>query len=88
MRLNALVRTALFRLTLVYIAVFMGSALVLAMGGAYSVSLILENSVRADVEEELESLAETFDSDGGNRLVLELQARLSDRKSLAVINLV
>jgi len=79
MRLNALVRTALFRLTLVYIAVFMGSALVLAIGGAYAVSLVLENSVRVDVEEELVSLADTFDSNGGNRLVLELQARLSDR---------
>ena len=77
MRLNTLVRTALFRLTLIYIAVFMGAALVLVVGGAYAASLYLEYSVRNDVEAELRALMETFDANDGYGLVDEVEARLA-----------
>jgi signal transduction histidine kinase len=57
MRLSPLFRTALFRLTLLHVAVFLGSALVLAVSGSLLLSLALQMEFRDEIEEELDSLA-------------------------------
>ena len=72
MRLNPLFRTALFRLTLLHVAVFLGSALVLAIGGSFLLSLILEKEFRDEVVAELDSLAALSTAD---RLVAEVHDR-------------
>ncbi len=63
MRTNSIVRTALFRLTLLYVAVFLGAAIVLSIGGALSLSLILERQIRTDIEAEIEVLASLIESE-------------------------
>ena len=75
MRVRVLLRTALFRLTLLYVAVFLGSALVLAIGGAFLVSLLLQSELRTEVDEELEDLVRDYNGHGTSQFVLELQDR-------------
>jgi len=75
MRLNPLLRTALFRLTLLHVAVFLGSALVLAIGGSFILSLILEREIHTEVEAELESLILEFNRHGRSQIVGEVQGR-------------
>src|SRR5262249_2907891 len=57
MRPNPLFRTALFRLSLLHVAVFLSSALVLAIGGSFLLKLILEREFRDEVVGEIDSLA-------------------------------
>lgn len=75
MRLRSLLRTALFRLTLLYVAVFLGSALVLAIGSAFFLSLFLEAEFQEEVEAELQSLVLEFDRNGRSQVVREIQDR-------------
>src|SRR3954452_24335532 len=56
MRVSPLFRTALFRLSLLHAAVFLSSALIVAIGGSFLVSLILEREFRDEVAAEIDSL--------------------------------
>jgi signal transduction histidine kinase len=75
MRLSPLFRTALFRLSLLHVAVFLSSALMLAIGGSLLLSFILERDFRNEVRAELDDLA-GFSSN--NLLVEEIRARQSN----------
>ncbi len=77
MRLRSLLRTALFRLTLLHAAVFLGSALVLAIGGALFLSLVLERDIRSEVEMELEALILEFEGQGRDGVVREVEDRVA-----------
>jgi len=57
MRVSPLFRTALFRLSLLHVAVFLSSALILAIGGSFLLSLILEREFREEIATEIDSLA-------------------------------
>jgi signal transduction histidine kinase len=72
MHLNPLFRTALFRLTLLHVGVFLGSALVLGIAGSVMLSLILKKDFRGEVVAELDSLAALSSRD---QLVAEVQGR-------------
>lgn len=78
MRPKYLFRTALFRLTLLHVAVFLGLALVLAIGGAFLLSQILEGDIRAEVEKEMESLALRIKHEGRPKAAREIEAREAD----------
>lgn len=75
MRLRSLLRTALFRLTLLSVAVFLGSAFVLAIGTAFFLSLFLETEFREEVEGELHSFVLEYDRNGKSQVVYEIQNR-------------
>jgi len=57
MRVSPLFRTALFRLSLLHVAVFLSSVLIVAIGGSFLVSLVLEKEFRDEVATEIDSLA-------------------------------
>jgi len=78
MQLRSLLGTALFRLTLLHAAVFLGSALVLAIGGAFFWSLVLEREIRSEVEGELGSLILAFERQGRDGVARELKDRVAN----------
>lgn len=73
-----LLRTALFRLTLLHAAVFLGLALVLAIGGALFLSVILEGNIRSEIESELDGLMIEFDRRGRGATAEAIENRLAD----------
>ena len=75
MQLNPLFRTALFRLSLLHAAVFLSSALILAIGGSFLLSLILENEFHDEVAAEIDSLAALAPRD---RIADEIRKRERD----------
>ena len=75
MRLDRVVRTALFRLTLLYVAVFLGFSVILSVGGAFAFSLIFERQIRAEIEEEVAMLAAEFAKAGPDDLVRRIERR-------------
>ncbi|MCI0429948.1 MAG: HAMP domain-containing histidine kinase [Rhodospirillales bacterium] len=78
MRPRSLLQTALFRLTLLHAAVFLGSALVLAIGGALFLSFVLESDIRSEVEAELEGLMIEFEGRGRDGATRAVEDRLAD----------
>ena len=72
MHLSPLFRTALFRLTLLHVGVFLGSALVLGIAGSVMLSLILKKEFRSEVVAELDSLAALSSRD---QLLAEVRGR-------------
>ena len=72
MHLSPLFRTALFRLTLLHVGVFLGSALVVGIAGSLMLSLILKKEFRGEVVAQLDSLAALSSKD---QLVAEVQGR-------------
>ena len=81
MRLRSLLRTALVRLTLLYALAFLGSALILAIGGALLLSGYMERDIRNDIQAELQSLTEVFDRDGMAGLLAAVEDREADRRN-------
>ncbi|HXV25716.1 MAG TPA: HAMP domain-containing sensor histidine kinase [Alphaproteobacteria bacterium] len=78
MRLSSLLRTALVRLTLIYALAFLGSALVLTIGGALLLSGYMERDIREDIETELASLVGVFSRTGMVGLLDAIEEREVD----------